>query len=141
MPIQAHKLGPGELTLGVGALEVNMQLLACKVTPSETVNTTDRRKVLSGEVLEGTSTAEYTYVLEGTFLQDLVDGGVVAWSWDNKGEPQAFTFVPNSAVARQVSGELVPVPLQIGGDEVDGPEMEAAFTWRIEGEPAFGDAV
>lgn len=138
MPINTTKLGPGTLTLGAGAMEVNAQLTACKVTSSESVESTDDVKVLSGEVLEGDESASYSFALEGTFLQDLgAVGSVVAWSWANKGTEQPFTFTPNTAAGVDVTGTLVPVPLQIGGDEVD-TNMDAGFTWRIKGDPDMG---
>lgn len=130
------KLGPGTLTLGAGALEVSSQLTSCKVTPSESVTTTDRKKVLSGESTEPSESVDFTYALEGNFLQDLAVGAVVDWSWTNKGTEQPFTFVPNTAADRQVQGVLKPVPLSIGGDEVDA-DMASDFTWRIIGEPDF----
>lgn len=135
MPISTRKLGPGQLELGATPLEVNAQLTGCKVTPSESVSSTDAIKVLSGEQLEGDDDATYTFVLEGTFLQD--DPGVssvVDWSWNNMGTEQPFRFVPNDAAAREVSGILTPVPLTIGGDEVDA-RMSSDFTWRIKGTP------
>lgn len=136
MPISSRKLGPGTLTLGAGALEVSSQLTACKLTPSESVESGDRTKVLSGEVLEADESTTYTFVLEGNFLQD--DPGVasvVDWSWDNMGTEQPFTFTPSTAAGgREVSGTLVPVPLAIGGDEVE-TTMASDFTWRIKGTP------
>lgn len=136
MPINSRPLGPGTLTLGSGAMAVESQLTACKVTPSESVETGDTIKVLSGETKGGNESAEYTFVLEGSFLQDDPGvGSVVDWSWDNMGDPQDFTFVPNTAGGREVSGQLVPVPLAIGGDEVDASDMSSDFTWRIVGTP------
>ena len=137
MPINRTKLGPGTLTLGAGAMEVNAQLTSCAVVPAETVDTGDTIKVLSGETLAPDETATYAYTLEGTFLQDLgAVSSVVDWSWANKGTPQVFTFTPNTAAGTVVDGTLVPVPLRIGGDEVDAT-MTADFTWRIQGEPAY----
>lgn len=139
MPINTTKLGPGTLTLGAGALEVNAQLTACSVVPAENVTTTDPIKVLSGEVLEGEDSATYAFTLEGTFLQDLgAVSSVVAWSWDNMGTVQPFTFTPSTAAGVDVEGELTPVPLRVGGDEVDGPPMASDFTWRIKGTPELG---
>jgi len=138
MPISSRKLGPGQLELGATPLEVNAQLTGCKLTPSESVTTGDTIKVLSGEQLAGDEEATYTFVLEGTFLQD--DPGVssvVDWSWDNMGTEQPFRFVPSDAGTREVSGTLTPVPLTIGGDEVDA-RMTSDFTWRIKGTPDVG---
>lgn len=138
MPINTTKLGPGTLTLGAGAMEVNAQLTSAKVTPSESVESTDDIKVLSGEVLDGDESASYSYVLEGNFLQDLgAAAGVVAWSWDNAGTEQAFVFTPSTAAGVSVTGTLTPVPLAVGGDEVDAGPMASDFTWRIKGTPAL----
>lgn len=137
MPINANDLGPGTLTLGAGPLDVSAQLTSCKVTPSESVGTaTDAVKVLSGESLEGTpGEATFSYVLEGTFLQDLQVGGVVALSWTDAGEETPFTFVPNTANGTSIAGTVVLVPLTIGGDEVEAGPMASDFTWRCIGTP------
>lgn len=136
MPINTTKLGPGTLTLGAGAAEFNAQVTSCKITPSENVETTDSIKVLSGEVLDGDSSETFSYVLEGSFLQDLgAVAGVVAWSWANKGTEQPFVFTPNTAAGVSVEGVLKPVPLGIGGDEVDAGPMSSDFSWRCVGEP------
>lgn len=138
MPINTTKLGPGTLTLGAGAIEVNAQLTSASVTPSESVETTDPIKVLSGETMEGDETATYTFVLDGTFLQDLgAVSSVVAWSWENMGTEQPFVFTPNTAAGVACSGTLVPVPLRIGGDEVDAGPMSSDFSWRIKGTPTL----
>lgn len=134
--IKSDLLGPGTLTLGAGALEVSAQLTSCRVNISENVTEGDAIKVLSGERLEADETVDYSYTLEGNLLQDLAAAGVVDWSWINKGTEQAFTFVPNTARARQVAGVLKPVPISIGGDEVER-RMTSDFTWRIVGEPDF----
>lgn len=136
MPINSTKLGPGSLTLGAGAMEVNAQLRAANVTPAEAVEETDPIRVLSGDVLDGSSTQTYSFTLGGTFLQDLgAVASVVDWSWANMGTEQAFEFVPNTAAGRAVSGLLIPVPLVIGGDDPEGAPMQSDFTWRIVGTP------
>lgn len=139
MPVVTHQLGPGSLTLGAGAMEVNAQLTSCQVNPAENVEETDAIKVLSGETVDGTESATYTFTLSGTFLQDLgAASSVVAFSWTNMGTEQPFTFVPNTAAAQEVSGTLVVVPLTIGGEEVDAAPMASDFTWRIKGTPTYG---
>lgn len=136
MPINAHKLGPGTLELGAVPLEVAIQLTACKVTPSETVTSTDKIPVVSGDELPAEESADYSFVLEGSFLQDLsAVASVVDWSWANMGTEQPFTFTPNTAAGKTVDGILTPVPLTIGGDEADGAHMQSSFTWRIKGTP------
>lgn len=136
MPIKSHKLGPGTLTLGAANLQVNAQLTACRLTPSENVESTDDIKVLSGEKLEGEDTVDYTYVLAGNLLQDLDAAGVVDFSWDNKGLTVAFNFTPNTAAAASVSGQLRMIPISIGGDEVEA-RMQSDFSWNVIGDPVW----
>lgn len=136
MPINSDVLGPGLLVLGTGPLDVSAQLTSCRVNPSENVETGEAVKVLSGEELAAEESVTFTYTLEGNFLQDLQAAGVVAWSWDNAGTEQAFRFVPSTSRGRQVEGILKPVPLSIGGDEVER-RMASDFTWRIIGTPVF----
>lgn len=137
MPIKSHKLGPGTLTVGSGPLDITIQLTGAKVTPSENVESGERVKVLTGDVLEESGSVSFSYVLEGNILQDLQTGGVVDWSWENAGTEQAFTFTPNTAAGAAVAGTLYPVPLLIGGDEVDAGAMASDFSWRIKGTPTL----
>lgn len=140
--IETYDLFDGTLTLGTAgtALAVSSQVRACTLTPTENVNTREAIPVLSGEEIAETTTETYTYVLGGTFLQDLAASGVIDWSWQHKGTPQAFTFVPNTAKGRKVEGILKPVPLVIGGDVArpnTGEPPTADFSWRCVGEPDF----
>lgn len=133
MTVNATPLGPGTLTLGSGPLAVSAQLLSCKVVPTENVTTREARKVLSGEELAESSSQTYSASLQGTFLQDLgvvAASSVVSWSWANKGTEQAVTFTPNTADEATVTGTIIPVPLQVGGDEMEA-DLEADFTWRF----------
>lgn len=138
MAISSRPLGPGTLALGAVPLSVESQLTACKVTPSESVETVTPTKVLSGETKGGSATPVLSYVLEGTFLQD--DPGaasVVDFSWDNAGELVDVVFTPSTAGARVVTGQVWVVPLAIGGDEVDGPDMSSDFSWRFDEAPVL----
>src|SRR5262245_40228483 len=134
MPIKSYKL-KGTLTLGATPLDVSCQLTACSVNPTENVDTEDAVHVLCGDVLPASDTVDYTYTLSGTLLQDLSTGGVVDWSWDNKGTEQVFEFVPDDTGADKVTGTVRPIPLTIGGDVPGRPTSD--FEWAIIGEPAF----
>jgi hypothetical protein len=145
MTIKTYDLGPGTLTLGTAdtALAVSSQVRSCKVKASENVTTREAIPVLSGEEIAETSSETFSFTLEGKFLQDLEAGGVVDWSWLNKGTAQAFSFVPSTAKGREVEGFVKPVPLDIGGDVVKpgaGDPPDADFVWRCVGEPSFAAA-
>lgn len=137
MTTSYYKAGPGSLTLGSVPLDVSGQFSNVQVQYAENVTTGDDLDLLDGTSLAGDENATYKATLSGTLLQDISAAGVVAWSWDNKGTEQAFEFVPNDAEARVITGILVPVPIQIGGDVKT--RQTADITWRIIGDPDFDD--
>jgi hypothetical protein len=140
MTIKSYLLGPGTFELGAVPLVVSSQVRSLVIRAAEKVTTSDAIPVLSGEELEGDETTEYTFTAVGKFLQDIELAGVVDWSWANKGTEQPFRFVPSTALDRECSGILVPVPLDFGGEVDKTKRAESDFTWRIKGTPDLGDA-
>lgn len=137
--IDTVTIGPGLLKLGDPKLGAEVRLLSCTISWSESVTTTDPRKVLSGGQTRRKSKALYTATISGKIVQDFDSGaGLVSWSWVNKGTDQPFLYVPNSDVDRAVQGECRPIPFDVGGDvDVDGPEAD--FAWACVGDdPVLG---
>lgn len=141
MAIKSYKLGPGSLTLGAGLLQINAQVRSMKVSASEKVTSTDPIPVLSGEELAGDEDVDYDYLLVGNVIQDIEVDGLTDWSWDNKGTPQPFEFIPSTETGRKATGTVVPVPLEFGGDVDLTKRPEAPVSWRIVGEPVLGTVV
>lgn len=135
---KATKLGPGTLTIGDTAttLDLSCQLSAAKVEWDK--DKEDDTEVLCGESIAGGVT--YTAKLTGTVLLDLSDGGMVDFTWDHKGEVHVFSFVPNTADGKEVSGNLTVDPLDVGGDEVK-KNMSVDFEWDIVGTPSWAVVV
>ena len=148
MAIQSYRLGPGTLTLGTGPLAVSGQITNCRVEAAEVVTPGTAIAVLTGEELAASDKIEHNWTLAGTLLQDLLDAGVVDWSWTNKGTPQPFEFVPNTPLGRGVTGTTFPIPITIGGAVTGTPDKPgdpatSDFSWRCQNgvdEPVFGDA-
>jgi hypothetical protein len=138
MATESYKVGPGSLELGSGPLAVSGQFSDVSIQWSESVKTTDDIDLLDGTTLDGDENPSYSATITGSLVQDLSTAGVIAWSWTNKGTEQAFEFVPNTTEDRMVSGTLVPVPIQVGGPAKQ--TAVAQITWRIVGDPVFGDA-
>jgi hypothetical protein len=134
MPIVHDQLGPGVLTLGAGPLDVSLQVTSCKLVTSENVARQEPIKVLGGDEIPASESVSFQQTLSGSFISDLSAAGVVQWSHDNAGQDEPFSFVPNSARGRKVEGTLSPIPLDFGGDEVEGAPMSADFTWRVTGD-------
>jgi len=138
MPAKTVKLGPGLLSIGEVGTSVDF---TCQITAAHVdwnVDAGDDTPVLCGETVPGERT--YTSVLAGTLFQDLdaiAGEGIVDYTWANKGTEVPFTFVPNTAAAKQVSGTVIVDPLSVGGDEA-GANMTSDFEWAIVGEPVLG---
>jgi hypothetical protein len=71
------------------------------------VDTEDDTPVLSGGVLAGDRT--YTATLEATVYQDdLTAGGLVDYSWANKGTQVPFTYTPYAGAGRSPAADRRP---------------------------------
>ncbi|HKE75223.1 MAG TPA: hypothetical protein VKB57_16495 [Acidimicrobiales bacterium] len=140
MTASTTPLGPGTLKLGetATALDVSCQLTAAQVEWDK--DKEDDETTLCGDVVPGDTT--YTATLSGTLYQDLaVATGVVAYTWENKGQAVPFEFVPNTAAGATVTGTVVVDPITVGGDEMKA-KMTSDFEWDCVGEPdiTFGGA-
>jgi hypothetical protein len=137
MAIETYDLGPGTLTLGSGPLNVSAQMTQVAVECSESVQSTDAKKVLSGEVLAQQDTVTLTWTLTFTAFQDIAAAGLVTYTWENASEEVPFVFIPSTAEGRDVTGTVRIVPLKLGGD-VNGGKPESDATWRITDTPVLG---
>lgn len=136
MTIKTQPMGPGTLTFGVGPLAVSSQVRAATVEWTESVTRKEAKKVLSGEELPASEKATYTAVLKVKVIQEMDNGGLVAWSYANRGTDQAVEFVPNTAEGGSIDGTIRPVPITLGG-EVDDDSPESDFTWSFVDLPAL----
>lgn len=129
---QAQKLGPGELQIGEtgSALDLSCQVTEVKITWDD--DTDDDIPVLCGSVIPGAST--FTAALEATVVQDMSAGGVVDYTWQNKGQDVPFTFTPTTGNAK-VTGRVTLKPVDLGGEV--GKKNDSDVEWPIIGEPVF----
>jgi hypothetical protein len=136
MAVKSTKLGPGTLTLGETG---TLQDASCQLTGGVVAWDKDRADdvtVLCGDVVAGATT--YTATLSGNFLQDLEDeAGLVAWSWEHKGEQVTFVYTPNTAAGAAVSGSLIVDPIDVGSTDDFGATMSSDFEWDVVGEPVL----
>lgn len=137
MTIQSYTMGPGSLTLGAGPLSVEGQVAAFKVEATENVKKTDPQPMLSGEDKLTADKVTLEWTASGKLQQDLAAAGVITYSWTNAGDEVAFTFVPNTAEGRKVTGTLRLVPIAIGGDSGSDPQSDVK--WTIIGTPVLAD--
>ena len=141
MPIESYKLGPGSLVFDDGTpFDLSLQVTGCKINPSETVQTSDAVKVLGGGELAAEDTTSYRYTISGSVLQDISATGIVSWTWDNEGQFVDFTFIPSTAEARQATGRCRIIPLQVGGDDIEG-RPQADFEFVCEAKPVLAAVV
>lgn len=130
-----RKLGPGTLTIGtVGeALDFSGQATSAAITWK--VDSEDDTPTLDWSVLAGDRT--YAATLEATVYQDdLLDGGLVRYSWDNKGAQVPFTYTPYTTGV-SIVGQLIVDPLDVGGDVKKRNTSDVK--WACVGEPTLAD--
>lgn len=133
MAVVAYRVGPGELTFGATTTlkDYTAQVTACTVEWTEDVE--DAVPTLDGGELDGEPS--YSAVLSGTFVQDISDGGLVEWTWTNKGVKFPFTYTPNTDEGASFSGVVRIAPLNAGGDVKSKPTAD--FSWACIGEPVM----
>jgi hypothetical protein len=104
MVAKSTRLGPGTLTIGTATpFDASCQLANGVVAWDKDKD--DDIRVLCGDTVPGATT--YTSTFSGTFLQDLADeAGLVAYTWEHKGESLPFEFVPNTAAGATVTGTI-----------------------------------
>ncbi len=128
---RSQKLGPGELYLGEtgSGIDISCQMTETKITwendEEDAVNT------LCGGTVPGDDS--FTATLEGVAYQDMIVGGIVDWTWNNKGEIVPFRFVPIDGA--EVVGEVKVLPLDLGGEVKK--KNTADIEWTCMGEPVF----
>lgn len=134
MTIKSNKLGPGTLTIGEIGTPVDFSAQVASCTIKWKKDQEDNVPVLSGEELSGDKT--YGATLAANVILDLTDGGLVDYTWDNKGVPVPFTFVPSTAAGRSISGIVELDPIDVGGDAKK--TMRSDVEWACVGEPTLG---
>ena len=135
LPGTPSKMGPGTLTVGSPGATIDFSGRCTQVSVTWKGNKTNDVEVLSGDTLAGDRSWEAT--LEATVYQDdLVEGGLVDYSWRNRGTQVPFTFTPYSG-GRSITGELIIDPLDVGGDV--GKKNTSTIKWGTVGEPELVD--
>lgn len=130
-----RKLGPGVLAVGSAGSPQDFSSRCTSVKVTWSVKTEDDTPVLTGGVEPGDRT--YTATLEAKVYQDdLRDGELTAFSWDNKGQALPATFTPFTG-GKSITGTVVVDPLDVGGDV--GKKNQADIKWAFVGEPELVD--
>lgn len=129
-----RKLGPGVCQIGAVGSALDFAPRATKAAITWKEKATDDTVVLSGDVMDGNTTYDATLELT-VFQDDLTTGGLVDYSWAQRGQVVPFTFTPYEG-GRSVTGNVKVSPLDIGGD-VD-KKNTADMKWACVGVPTLG---
>ena len=127
---RAQKLGPGELKIGGDELDISCQMTEVKITWD--IDEDDAVPVLCGGTMPGDTT--YQAKLEGEAYQDLTEGGIVEYTWKNRGEIKSVTFTPTTGKAK-ITGSIVIQPLELGGEV--GKKNTSDIEFSFVGDPVF----
>lgn len=129
---RAQKLGPGTLQLGDVGEELDLSCQVTEVTVTWDNDTDDDVPVLCGGMMAGDDT--FTATLEATIVQDMIAGGVIDYTWRNKGAVVPVTFTPTDGDAR-VTGDVKIIPVDLGGKV--RKKNTSDVSWPFVGEPSF----
>lgn len=132
--IKSTKNGPGTFTIGEVGTLLDLTSQVASLTVKWSVNAEDGVPVLSDEMLEGDET--FTAVISANMILDLTEDGFVDYTWANKGLAVPFTYVPNTAKGRAISGVTKLRPVDVGGDAKK--TMRSDIEWPCVGEPVLG---
>lgn len=135
MTIKSYVVNEGTLTLGTVGTLIDATAQVEEVAIEWDENVADSRPTLSGEELAGKAT--YTAKVSGTVIQDLTAGGLVEFTWTNKGMIVPFRLVPANVLERAIVGQLRVAPLKAGGKVLDEPSSD--FEWGCIGQPVLED--
>ena len=130
-----RKLGPGVLAVGSAGTSLDISKRCKSATVKWSVKQEDDTPMLDGSTEPGDRT--YTATLEAKVSQeDLVDGSLTRFTWDNKGLQLPATFTPYNGQA-SITGQVVIDPLDVGGDV--GVKNDSDIKWAFVGEPELVD--
>lgn len=128
---RSQKLGPGELYLGEtgSGIDISCQMTEARIQWDNDED--DAVPVLCGDTIPGDDT--FTATLAGVLYQDMTVGGIIEWSWDNKGEIVPFRFVP--ATGAEITGKVKVLPVDLGGEVKK--KNTSDIEWPCLDEPVF----
>lgn len=136
MAAKSTRLGPGEFTFGATGTPMDASCQLANGVVAWDKDAEDPITVLCGDTVPGSVT--YTAAMSGNLLQDLAEeDGLVAYTWEHKGEAVPFTYTPNTAAGATVSGTIVIDPLDVGSEDDYGAVMSSDFEWDIVGTPVL----
>lgn len=133
MPLESYVVGPGTLKVGDVGSEESIECQITSAIVQWSVDAEDDVPLLCGEVAPGDEL--FTAVISGNLFQDLSTGGIVEWSWTNKGESMPLEFIPNTAEAKKITGNIKVRPIDVGGEAK--AKARSDFEWPFIGEPVL----
>lgn len=131
MPLESYVVGPGTMTLGETGSEISIDCQLTSALVSWDVDAEDDVPLLCGETAPGDEI--FTATLSGNLFQDLSTGGIVEWSWTNRGTSQPVVFIPSTAEGKEIVGTVKVRPIDIGGEAKS--KARSDFEWPFVGEP------
>ena len=132
------KTGSGTFTIGETSSLKAFDGQVTSITLEPDVSKGDSVEVLSGNKIAGDRTESWK--LTGELLNDFgQQESLVEWCFTNRGKEKPFTFTPDRATGKQITGKLTVEALAIGGDVGETPSTK--FEFELVGEPVISNIV
>ena len=133
MPVVDTRVGPGTLTFGASPLDFSCQVASAALVPDNAEDDVTPTLCDPKPVAPVTT----TWTLEGTVIQDFEDpDGFQKYCFDNGNATVPFEYVPNTDVGTTFTGEVLIVPIQIGGEVAEQSTVDFAF--QVKDDPIWG---
>lgn len=126
MAEKIRTLGPGTLDIGAESDAAHFAVDATNVALEPSSKVGDAQTFLDGHEEAGTLTT--TYSLTGSILEDYSAGGAQAYCWKHRGQSVPFVFKPSNQSGLTINGNILVVPLTIGGDVKEKNSIKFEFT-------------
>lgn len=133
MATKSYTVGPGLWTVGTSGTSQDFTAQVTELGIEWDEKVEDGVPTLDGGELAGE--AAYSAKLTANVFQDLTDGGMVEWTWTNKGGLFPFTYTPNDEEGAAFSGVVRVKPLDVGGEVKK--KGTSKVEWACIGEPVM----
>ena len=119
MPITDSRVKTGSLVFDPTGtpVDVSCQPTAVSIQPQNTTGTEDIVEVLCGDTIDDSSQGALEANLVLTSIQDFTNSsGLIAYSWQENGNPVEFEWSPTSDPGDTWSGTCVMQAMEVGGE-------------------------
>ena len=133
MPVTDTRVGPGTITFGAAPLDFSCQVSSAALVPDNAEDDVTATLCDPNPVAPVTT----SWMLSGSAIQDFEDpDGFQSYCFNNGNATVDFEYIPNTDAGTVFTGEVLIVPIQIGGEVATQNAVD--FEFQVKGTPVWG---